>query len=58
MIGRHHEPAYPNNRPPFGFTGDFEFIIRDKTPDTFELIGRKKRVHAVLVKATEQDWVR
>jgi hypothetical protein len=48
--------TYPNNNPPNGMSGDFEFIIQNRTDDKLELIGRKKRVRLELVKATDQDW--
>ncbi|MDR0542508.1 MAG: DUF4302 domain-containing protein [Dysgonamonadaceae bacterium] len=51
-----HELAYPNNNPPYGLNGDFEFLIQNKTDHSLDLIGRKKRVNLVLEKAVEQDW--
>jgi hypothetical protein len=52
-----HELSKPDNNPPNGLTGDFEFVIQDKSEDRLELVGRKKNEKVLLERATEQDWV-
>ncbi|MDR2805856.1 MAG: DUF4302 domain-containing protein [Dysgonamonadaceae bacterium] len=51
-----HELSKPNNNPPYGLSGDFEFVIKNTSENAIELAGRKKNIPVRLEKATEQDW--
>lgn len=49
------DPKVMSGRAGAGFGGDFEFLIRDVQPDRIELLGKKGRMPAELVKATAED---
>jgi hypothetical protein len=51
-----HELSKPNNNPPYGLSGDFEFVIKNTSNNVLELAGRKKNTPLLLEKASEQDW--